>query len=49
MMRIGEPIGDRELGLVSDVASSRFVQFTDDELDALPAYLQTLATTATDP
>ena len=43
LMREGKPLGDRELGLMAGVARSRFVRFTDDELTALHAYLQSAA------
>jgi len=39
LMRTGIARGDRELGLMSVVARSRFSQLTDDEVDALHAYL----------
>lgn len=41
LMREGVPIGDRELDVMGDVARSRFSVFTDEELDALYAFLQT--------
>jgi len=40
LMRTGIARGDRELGLMSEVARSRFSQLTDDEVDALHAYLK---------
>lgn len=39
LMRTGRPIDDRDLGLMGEVARGRFVHFTDDEIDALHAYL----------
>lgn len=41
LMRHGEPLGGRELGLMADVARSRFVRFTDEEITALHGYLST--------
>ena len=49
LMRTGEPIGDRQLELMSSVAVRRFAHFTDQEIDALHVYLQTLATIPADP
>lgn len=43
LMREGIPIGDRELELMKDVAIGRFSHFTDAEIEALHAYLVTLA------
>lgn len=40
LMRTGIARGDRELGLMSAVARSRFSQLTDDEVDDLHAYLK---------
>lgn len=42
LMREGIALGERELGLMRTVANSRFVHFTDDEVRALHAYLQSL-------
>jgi hypothetical protein len=42
LMREGVPIGDRELGLMKDVAIGRFSHFTDEEIEALHSYLVTL-------
>lgn len=39
LMRAGEPLGGRELGLMAGVARSRFTRFTDDEITALHGYL----------
>lgn len=39
LMRAGVPIGGRDLKLMAEVALSRFVHFTDDEIAALHAYL----------
>lgn len=44
LMRTGRPLGDRELGLMGNVARSRFIRFTDEEIGALHAYLQDPAT-----
>ena len=41
LMRTGEPIGDRELDLMAAVARGRFAHFTEEEVDALYAYLST--------
>jgi cytochrome c553 len=49
LMRTGEPVGGRELGLMARVAQSRFAHFADTEISNLHAYLQTLASTATTP
>jgi cytochrome c553 len=49
LMRTGEPIGGRQLDLMSSVAVRRFAHFTDREIDALHAYLQTLATIPAEP
>jgi mono/diheme cytochrome c family protein len=38
-MRTGVALGERELGLMSDVARGRFTHFTDEEIEALYAYL----------
>lgn len=43
LMRTGEALGDRDVGLMSRVAESRFRHFTDDEVVALHAYLSSLA------
>jgi cytochrome c553 len=43
LMRTGVARGDRELGLMSAVARSRFSQLTDDEVDELHAYLSARA------
>jgi len=40
LMRTGEAIGDREVGLMSEVARGRFSHFTDRELRAVHLYLQ---------
>jgi len=42
LMREGVATGDRELGLMSEVAIKRFSYFTNDEIDSLYEYLQTL-------
>lgn len=49
LMRTGEPLGGRELGLMAQVALARFAYFTDSEINDLHAYLGTLASMATDP
>jgi cytochrome c553 len=46
LMRTGIARGDRELGLMSAVARSRFSQLSDDEVDALHAYLKARAEAA---
>lgn len=38
LLRTGEPVGGRDLRLMGDVARSRFVHFTDDEIAALHAF-----------
>lgn len=43
LMQTGEALGGRELELMSDVARSRFSQFTDAELVAVHTYLRALA------
>lgn len=43
LMRTGKARGDREVGLMSEVARGRFSHFTPDELQALFAYLQSLS------
>ena len=47
LMRTGKARGNREVGLMSEVARARFSQFTPEELAALFAYLKTLGTSAT--
>lgn len=49
LMREGKALGDRELGLMADVAESRFAFFTDNEIVDLHAFLQTLADAAPAP
>ncbi len=44
LMRTGVPLDGRELGMMADVATGRFAQFTDDEIGDLHSFLQTLAT-----
>jgi len=46
LMRTGEPIGGRVLGLMAEVARGRFVHLTDAEISALHQYLSGLAATA---
>lgn len=46
LMRKGEPLGDRELGLMGGVARSRFVGFADEEITVLHDYLRNPATWA---
>ncbi len=41
LMREGLALGDREVGLMSEVARGRFRHYTDEEIDALYAYLST--------
>lgn len=43
LMKEGTAVGGRDLGLMREVAVGRFRLFTDAELDALYAYLRTLA------
>ena len=43
LMRKGRGLGDREVGLMGEVALHRFRYFTDDEARALHAYLKTFA------
>jgi mono/diheme cytochrome c family protein len=43
LLRTGEPIGGRELRLMSGVARWRYARLTDEELDAVYAYLKTVA------
>lgn len=40
LLREGKALGDRELGLMAEVARGRFSHFTDTEIDALYAYLK---------
>jgi len=42
LMRTGAPTGGRKLGLMSEVATSRFSHFTDAEVTTLYSYLKTL-------
>ncbi len=42
LMRTGEPVGERELKLMAEVARSRFSYFTDTEIAYLHTYLQSL-------
>ena len=44
LMRTGLPIGGRDLGLMTMVARDRFAHLTDQEVDDLYAFLQTLPT-----
>jgi len=44
LMRTGVALGERELELMSEVARSRFSHFTDEEIEALYAYLLSRAT-----
>ena len=48
LMREGVGLGDRELGLMSEVALKRFKHLTDDEVTRLWQYLQTLASAQTE-
>jgi mono/diheme cytochrome c family protein len=43
LLRTGEPIGGRELRLMSGVVRWRYARLTDAELDAVYAYLKTVA------
>jgi mono/diheme cytochrome c family protein len=49
LMRTGIALGDRELNLMASVARGRFAHFTDAEVAALHAYLQTLASADVQP
>jgi mono/diheme cytochrome c family protein len=40
LMRTGLGIGDRKLGLMTEVGETRFPRLTDDEVDAMRAYLR---------
>lgn len=42
LMRTGIALGEREIGLMTEVARGRFAHFTDAEIGALHAYLKTL-------
>jgi mono/diheme cytochrome c family protein len=42
LMSTGVGLGDRDLGLMTQVAQSRFKHMTDDEVESLHAYLQSL-------
>lgn len=44
LMRTGIALGNRELGLMSQVARSRFANFTDVEVKSVHAFLRTLGT-----
>src|SRR3954471_4560916 len=46
LMRTGEPTGGRRLGLMAQVARSRFAHFTDREVDAIYDYLKARAEAA---
>jgi len=43
LLRTGVPLGDRVLGLMKETSVGRFVDFGDDEIAALRAYLASLA------
>ena len=43
LMRTGKAAGDRELGLMSEVARGRFAHLTDEEVEAVRSYLVELA------
>lgn len=43
LMRTGLPPGDRDLGLMGEVARGRYSRFTEAELDAVHAYLKQVA------
>lgn len=45
LLRTGVAIGDREVGLMSEVARGRFSNFTERELQAVHAYLQKVGST----
>ena len=42
LMRTGEPVSGRKLGLMAQAATERFAHFTDEEVAALHSYLKTL-------
>lgn len=44
LMRTGVALGEREVGLMSEVARGRFTHFTDEEIETLYAYLLSRAT-----
>ena len=46
LTRTGLALGEREVGLMTEVARGRFVRFTEAEVRALHAYLQTLPDSA---
>jgi len=46
LMRIGEPRDGRDLPMMGPVGRSRFAYFTDEEIEALHGYLQSLEPTA---
>jgi cytochrome c553 len=43
LMRTGFGLGDRDLGLMTEVGKERFSSFTEDEVTAIHAYLQEFA------
>lgn len=43
LMRQGKGLGDRDLGLMSEVARARFAHFTDEEIRAIRSYLDEFA------
>lgn len=43
LLRTGVPAGDRELGLMAQVAKGRYSHFTDTEISAIHAYLRAVA------
>ena len=45
LMRTGVGLGERQLGLMGEVARGRFSHFTDEEIEALYAFLQSRAKT----
>jgi len=49
LITTGVAVGDRELDLMKEVATGRFVHFTDREIEALYGHLRTLAGSATEP
>jgi mono/diheme cytochrome c family protein len=46
LMRTGVPLGGRKLGMMADVALSRFAYFTNEEIEDVYRYLRTLAGTS---
>ena len=49
LMRTGKGLGDRDLGLMTEVGATRFPAFTDDEVRAIRQYLDVYARAMTQP